>query len=52
VSPILAISSWGATIAFVIIMPDKVPDTWWVLVAALSTFYFVRRHEEKKAKAA
>jgi hypothetical protein len=48
VRPFLAISCWAATIAFLAAGMD-VPEAWWALVAAVSTFYFVQRHEEKKA---
>lgn len=48
VRPFLAISCWAATIAF-LSAGMSVPDAWWALVAAVSTFYFVHRHEEKKA---
>jgi hypothetical protein len=48
VRPFLAISCWCATIAF-LSAGMGVPDAWWALVAAVSTFYFVQRHEEKKA---
>lgn len=47
VRPFLAISCWAATIAF-LATGINVPDAWWALVAAISTFYFVHRHEEKK----
>ncbi len=50
IRPALALSSWGATIAF-LATRITIPDAWWALVAAISTFYFVHRHEEKRERA-
>lgn len=47
VRPTLAISAWLATIAF-LSRGIPIPDAWWSIVAALTTFYFVQRHEEKR----
>ena len=47
VRPLLALSCWVATIAF-LAANVAIPEAWWALVAAVSTFYFVHRHEEKK----
>jgi len=48
VRPFLAIVSWCATIAF-LVMGIQIPDAWWAVVSAITTFYFVHRHEEKRA---
>ena len=47
VRPFLAVSAWGATIAF-LCLGYNIPGEWWTLVGVISTFYFVHRHEEKK----
>ncbi len=49
VRPTLAVSSWAATITFMA-TNVTIPDAWWALVSAISTFYFVSRHDEKKAE--
>jgi len=46
VRPTLAISSWIATIIF-LATGVNIPEAWWALIAAISTFYFVHRHQEK-----
>ncbi len=50
VRPTLAISAWLATIGF-LAAGIAVPDAWWALVAAVSTFYFVQRAQERAAQA-
>ena len=46
VRPVLAISSWFATIGF-LATGILIPDAWWALVAGINTFYFVQRSAEK-----
>ena len=47
VRPTLAVSSWIATIIF-LRYGVEIPDAWWALLGAITTFYFVNRHDEKK----
>jgi hypothetical protein len=47
VRPLLALSSWVATIAF-LATNVAIPEAWWAIVAAISTFYFVQRRDEKR----
>ncbi len=49
VRPFLALSSWCATIAF-LVLGTHIPDAWWAVVSAITTFYFVQRREEKREK--
>ena len=46
VRPCLALSAWLATIGF-LAARFEIPDAWWALVAAIQTFYFVQRGQEK-----
>jgi len=48
VRPVLAISTWGATIFFMA-KGTTIPDAWWALVGTITTFYFVQRAAEKAA---
>ena len=49
VRPTLAVSAWLATIAF-LATGTPLSDAWWSIVATLTTFYFVQRHEEKRPR--
>jgi len=40
----LAVAAWLATIAF-LVLKIEIPDAWWSIVAAITTFYFVQSRE-------
>jgi len=46
VRPVLALITTAATVTM-LLLGIEIPEAWWAIQAAVITFYFTQRHEEK-----